>query len=70
MDGSLNIYNKDYIVEKQEIYVTGVAQNTAARNRLWYPMIAPDPAAVASTPRGGGALVDVATWADGSARLY
>ena len=68
MDGSLNIYNEDYIAEKQTLYVNGVAQNTAALNRLRYPVIAPDPAAVAGTPQAGGALIGVATWPDGSPR--
>jgi len=57
IDGSLDIYKEDYIAEKQKLYVHGVAQNTAALNRLRYPMIAPDPAAVAGTPQAGGALV-------------
>jgi len=33
-------------------------------------MIAPDSAAVAGTPQAGGALVGVATWADGVPELY
>jgi len=66
MDGSLNIYQEDYIAEKQALFVTAVDKNTAALDRLRYPEITADPAAVAGTPQAVGALVGVPTWADGS----
>jgi len=68
MDGSLNIYQEDYIAEKQALFVTAVDKNTAALDRLRYPEIAADPAAVAGTPQAVGSLVGVPTWADGSPR--
>jgi len=67
-DGSLNIYQEHYLAEKQALCVTAVDKNTAALDRLRYPAIAADPAAVAGTPQAVGALVGVPTWADNSPR--
>jgi len=50
------------------LFVTAVDKNSAALDRLRYPEIAADPAAVAGTPQAVGALVGVPTWADGSPR--
>ena len=67
-DGSLNIFQEDYLTEKQALGVTAIDKNTASLDRLRYPAIAADPAAVAGTPQAVGALLGAPTWADNSPR--